>query len=84
MYDTKVLCESDMIPVKSDVSGIFLPEKGHDDLIREGDILANIVDPYEGHVIRQITAPCNGRIFFVQDKTLLLANALVYRIIKED
>lgn len=84
MYDTKVLCESDMIPVKSDVSGIFLPEKGHDDLVRKGDILANIVDPYEGHVIRQITAPCNGRIFFVQDKTLLLANALVYRIIKED
>ncbi len=84
IYDTKVLDECDMINVKSDVSGIFIPEKGHDDTIKKGDVLANVIDPYEGHVIKQFIAPCDGVVFFVQDRTLLLANALVYKIIKED
>jgi len=83
IYDTKVISENELVNVKSDVSGIFLPVKGHDDVVSKGDILADVMEPYEGHVVKQITAPCSGKIFFVQDRTLLLANALVYRIIRE-
>lgn len=84
IYDTKVIRERELVNVKADVSGIFVPEKGHNDVVSEGDVLANVIDPYEGKIIKEIKSPCNGIIFFVQDKPLLLANALVYRIIKQD
>ncbi len=84
VYSTKVISEKELVNVKSDVSGIFIPEKGHDDVVSKGDVLANVINPYEGNVIKQIIAPCDGTIFFMQDRTLLLANSLVYRIIKED
>lgn len=81
--DTRVISEADMVSVKSDVSGIFIPEKGHDDIVSKGDVLANVIQPYEGYVIKQFTAPCDGVVFFMQDRTLLLANALIYKIVKE-
>ena len=43
--------------------------------------LARIIDPYEGNVRAEITAPTDGIIFFAHNKPLALANTLLFNIL---
>lgn len=81
-YIASVVEEEALMPIKTDVSGIYRPLKKPGEEVKFGDILAEVVDPVEGEVISQIIAPSDGIIFFAHSKPLVIQNCIVYKIIR--
>lgn len=81
-YIASTLEEEDLLPIKSDVPGIYRRLKGPGDEVRFGEVLSEIVDPIEGEVISQILSPSDGIIFFAHTKPLVIQNCVVYKMIR--
>lgn len=81
-YIASVINENDLTSVRNEVAGIYRRKKMPGDEIHRGDILAEIIDPYEGEVISQIVAPTEGIIFFSHKSPLVNENEIVYKIIR--
>ena len=46
-----------------------------------GDVLARVIDPYEGNVRQEIVAGCDGVVFFRHSDPLVYADTVVFRLI---
>lgn len=67
--------------VRSDVTGIFLPLMEHNHYVRKGDIIGEIVDPFEGIVKRQIRACKGGLLFTLRAYPVVYEGDLLARIL---
>jgi predicted deacylase len=81
-YIASVINENDLTLVRNNVAGIYRRKKVPGDEVHRGDVLSEIVDPYEGNVISQIIAPTEGIIFFAHKAPLVNENEIVYKIIR--
>lgn len=77
-----IVNEDDMVNVKSTAAGIYLRTCEAGDEVRNGDVLARIIHPYEGTVTAEIKAPTDGIIFFAHKKPLVAENTLVFKMIE--
>ena len=50
--------------------------------VERGDVLGEIVHPYEGEVISKVTAPTDGVIFFAHTLPTVMENVIVCKIIR--
>lgn len=75
--------EDDMLTVKSEAAGFFKRMKNVNKEVRKGDILAEIIDPMDGHVLSEVRSPVDGIIFYQQDAPLIYQNVVIFRIIKK-
>ncbi|MCI5624213.1 MULTISPECIES: M14 family metallopeptidase [Anaerostipes] len=82
-YRSRIIEESELVTVRTKKSGILFLSKKCGDHIREGQIMGEILDTYEGNVIEQITAPCGGRIFYHGSNPLIYSNTAVVKIIRD-
>ena len=73
--------DSDLKSVKAETAGIFYKLKGAKDEVKQGETLAQIIDPYDGSVRLSVKSPVDGSIFFAYDKPLVLQNSLLYKIV---
>ena len=71
-----------MIPVKSKEAGIFesMTEVNKD--VKKGELLAYIIDPYEGYVKEKVLAPCDGTVFFAHNAPMTHNNTVLYKMIE--
>ena len=53
------------------------------DTVKKGDVLARILHPYEGEVIREVKAPVDGIVFFARHKSVICQHSLVFKIVKK-
>lgn len=81
-YIGAIIDEDDMMNVKSHAAGIYREIRHVGDEVRQGDVLAVVLHPYEGHVECEITAPSDGIIFFAHKKPLVTENTLAFKMIK--
>ena len=81
-YIATVIAEDELMPVKTRVSGFYRRHKEPGDFVARGDVIADIIDPYEGEVITQILAPTEGIIFFAHTAPMVMENAVIYKIIR--
>lgn len=81
-YIASVINEDDLKSVKTEAAGIYRRIKNPGDAVERGDVLAEILDPYEGEVISQILSPTDGVIFFAHTSPLVMENVVVYKIIR--
>lgn len=81
-FIANAIYEDNLMPIKTDVSGLYRQLKSTGDEVKFGDLLAEVVDPMEGEVISQILAPSDGIIFFAHNKPLVIQNCVVYKMIK--
>jgi predicted deacylase len=70
------------LPLASERGGIFYPRCHAGDDVKTGDILAKILDPYDGSTLSAVIAPVSGEIFFSHKRPLVSQNTLIYRIVK--
>ena len=77
-----IINEDDMVNVRSMTAGIYLRTCEAGDEVLRGDVLAQIIHPYEGTVTAEIKAPTDGIIFFAHEKPLVAENTLVFKMIK--
>ncbi len=80
-YISHVIVEKDLTDVYARTGGIFrgLIKPGED--IRYGYPMAEVIDPYEGHVKEIIAAPTDGIVFFSHTEPLVAQGDIAYRLI---
>jgi predicted deacylase len=81
-YIASVVNENELGSVRNTVAGIYRRKKVPGDEVKRGDILAEIIDPYEGEVLSQILSPTDGIIFFAHKSPLVNGDEIVYKIIR--
>ncbi|MDO5298464.1 MAG: M14 family metallopeptidase [Clostridia bacterium] len=78
---SRIVTESDLIPVHAAVSGVYRRFFHPGDRIREGQVLCEILHPLEGEVVARVASPVNGRVFFAHHSPLVSERSVVYKII---
>ena len=81
-YISRVIRDVEMSSVRTDSSGIFDGKVKVGQEVRQGDLLAEIIDPCEGEVLEQVFSPADGIIFFAHDDPLTYSHTSVYKIVK--
>lgn len=79
-YETIVLEDHDLIKVNAPFAGIFQKLIQAGDEVSEGQVIARIVNPYEGTVEAEVKSPCDGFVFYVFGKPLALLNSPLFEI----
>ncbi|MCC8068407.1 MAG: M14 family metallopeptidase [Ruminococcus sp.] len=80
-YATNTVMEDSLLPIKTSCAGIYKRINQPCDEIKKGDVMAEIIHPYEGVTIEKIIAPCDGIVFFAHKSPLVMQNSVVYKVI---
>ena len=80
-YISRVVEDTDMISVPTKTSGIFESVVHVGDEVEKGQLLARIIDCYEGEVIEELRAPEDGIIFFMHGEPLTYSQTAVFKLI---
>lgn len=62
-------------------SGIFLPCISHSKMVKNGELIGEIVDPLSGKVLQKIYSPCNGLVFTLREFPVVYEGSLVGRVL---
>lgn len=81
-YESTILNKSNIKIIKSPQSGIFTSNKNSGEYVHKGDILGEVTDALTGEVTYKAKAPCNGMITCILSHSLIVENAIMYRIAK--
>jgi len=81
-YESTVLNKKNIRIIKSPKSGMFTSKKNYGDYIHKGDILGEITNALTGDVIHKVKAPYDGMITCILSHSLIVENAIMYRIAK--
>ena len=76
-----VVEDTDMVSVRTKKSGIFESKVIVGQEVNKGQVLAEIIDPYEGEVIDTLTSPVDGNVFFKHSDPLTYASTAVFKLI---
>lgn len=81
-YIASVLKEDDLLSVKTKTGGMYRRLKNPGDGVERGDVLGEIIHPYEGTVLEQIISPTDGIIFFAHKSPMVMEDVVTYKIIR--
>lgn len=81
-YIASIIEEDNLQSIKTLGSGIFRRKVSPGDFVERGDILAEILDPYEGFVVSNVVSSTDGIIFFAHNTPLVMENSVVFKIIR--
>lgn len=82
-YESELFDENELINISAHRAGIFDVCKGAGAHVKQGELLARILDPYEATVKEEVRAPADSTVFFVHNRPLALEHTLIYRL-RED
>ncbi len=74
---------SQLISIQAPHAGILIVEREAGQEVKQGNVLARIMHPYEGYQVCEIKSPVTGTIFFARNKSITFQNTLLFRIIEE-
>jgi len=67
--------------IHAEAAGIFIPYIEHWNGIKKGDIVGNIIDPLNGTIKQEITAPVSGMVFSLREYPVVYEGSLIARIL---
>ncbi len=73
--------ESKLESVLTAQGGLFFRYKQPGDNVKEGDTLAEVLDPCTNTVLEKLTAPHRGRVFFAHKAQLIGGHEVAFRIL---
>lgn len=80
-FHSHILKDKDLVTVSSDEAGILYQLKDSGETVRQGDILAKILDPFTGEVKSEVSSPVNGTLFFSHHQPLVHQNTIMFKIV---
>lgn len=80
-YISHVIQEEQLTNVHSMSGGIYRRQINPGEEVRYGQIIGQVIDPYEGGVRENITAPTDGVVFFAHTQPLIHEGDIAYRLI---
>lgn len=81
-YISKVIDDHELVSIRVKTAGFFrcLTKVGQE--VVKGELLAEVVDPYEGCVKEEIVSPIDGVVFFSKDADpVTYANTAVFKLV---
>jgi len=69
--------------MNADASGIIIPSVSHSVNVKKGDLLCQIVDPFEGEVLENVLSPVDGVVFTLRTYPVVYEGSLIARIFSE-
>ena len=66
------------------VSGVFIKDKEHGEIVKEGDHIGRIVNPLTGNLLSDIKAPADGWLFTIREYPMVEEGSLMGRILKQE
>ncbi|MFV0528148.1 MAG: M14 family metallopeptidase [Lachnospiraceae bacterium] len=81
-FIASVVEEDELTTVQAPEAGIYRRLLFPGQEVRRGEVIAEILDPYEGEVKMQVLSPTDGIIFFSHKKPLVIKQDIVCRIIR--
>ncbi len=82
-YRSQRITSANLVAVKSGVSGMLRTLRCAQSSVHVGDVLAEIVDPYDASTKEVLTSPVNGVIFFNQQRPLVIEGAKIFDIVED-
>ena len=79
-YMSTTVEEGGLMPVRSSAGGFYRRIKQPGDETVQGEVMAEILHPYENTVLEEIKAPCSGIVFFAHKPPLVSESTVVYKI----
>jgi len=79
--ESRVVCDADLISVRTEKSGMYEPLVRVGEQVEEGQPLANILNAYDGEIMETLYAPGSGVIFFMHSDPMTYADTAVIKII---
>lgn len=80
-YRSCVVRDVDMVSVRTGKAGLFDPSVEVGAEVEQGQILARIIDAYEGEVMEELRAPVDGIVFFMHGEPLTYSNTAVFKLV---
>ncbi|MGN0156408.1 MAG: M14 family metallopeptidase [Lachnospiraceae bacterium] len=80
-YISTIVEDSDMTEIRTEESGFFINRVQIQQEVKKGQLLAEIMDPYEGTTKTEIRSPIDGEVFFMHNESLVYTNTAVFKII---
>lgn len=81
-YIASIVNEDEMMPIKTNIAGIYRKMKNPGDEVKRGDVLGEVVHPYEGEILSQILSPTDGIIFYAHTSPIVTEKDIIYKIIR--
>lgn len=81
-YIATLIREDELRTVRADAGGIYRRHAQPGDEVCMGEVMAEIIHPYEGYAMSQVVAPVDGIVFFAHKKPLVTQHEILYRLIK--
>ena len=81
-YISELIDEGNLLNIQSRTSGIIDAFVAPGTNVARGQVLAHVLDPYDGSVREELTAPMDSIIFFAQEDPLTYAGSCVYKLIR--
>lgn len=77
-----VIEDTELVSVRVKSAGFFKCIKRVGKEVQKGELMAEIIDPYEGTVKEQVFAPVDGIVFFSRDsEPITYANTAVFKLV---
>jgi predicted deacylase len=74
----------DVIYLNAPVSGVFIKDKAHGELISEGEHIGRIVNPLTEKLLSNIVSPAAGWLFTIREYPMVEEGSLMGRILKQE
>ncbi len=82
-YSSEVISDASFVTLSTKRAGLMRKYKRAQDSVRKGDLLAEVIDPYDASKLEDIISPVNGVIFFNHERPLVLEGARAFQIIED-
>jgi predicted deacylase len=82
-YIATVIEEPELISVKCTASGLLHRLCKVNEEVERGEVLAEILHPYDGSVMTQILSPFDGIVFFANTEPVAYENTAILKLIKK-
>ncbi len=79
--DSAVVYDENLLTLRTDRAGFFNSFVKPGEAVEEGQLLAQITDPYEGTLRSRIVAPAAGQVLFMHQESLIYADSSVFKLV---
>jgi len=76
--------DGEVVFINADTSGVIIPSVKHSAVVRKGDELCHIVEPFDGKILQDVISPVDGFVFTMRTYPIVYEGSLIARIYKSD
>jgi hypothetical protein len=80
-YKTAIVDENSTQQIQTESAGLFFSETEIGRMVRRGDVLGRIVDPFDGELISEIRTPVSGIVYFAYHSPLINEKTVCFKVI---